>query len=247
MIIIPAIDLKDGKAVRYRKGKYEKKVYSSNPVEAALEWQRQGAQFLHLVDLDGAFTGKQKNLKLIEKITRSLKIPVEVSGGVRALDVAEKIFNFGAKRVILGTRAIEDIGFLKACIKKFGAKVALSLDASGSMLGLYGWKKQTAINLGAFIKKLEALRLKTIVYTDRQRDGTLQGLNITAIKKMLKSTSIDMIVSGGVASLDDIKKLSRLKLPNLRGVIVGKALYEKRFSLKDALDILSIKPPTKHE
>lgn len=239
MIIIPAIDLKDGKAVRYRKGKYEKKVYSSNPVETALDWQRQGAQFLHLVDLDGAFSGKQKNLKLIEQITRSLKIPVEVSGGVRALAVAEKIFNFGAKRVILGTRAIEDMDFLKACIKKFGAKVALSLDASGSMLGLYGWKKQTAINFVPFIKKLEAMRLKTVVYTDRQRDGTLQGLNIAAIRKMLKSTSIDMIVSGGVASLEDIKKLSKLKFPNLKGVIVGKALYEKKFSLKEALDIMS--------
>lgn len=237
MLIIPAIDLKDGKVVRYTKGKYRKKVYSSEPLDVALDWQAQGARFLHLVDLDGAFTGKQKNLKLIEEIVGRVKIPVEVSGGVRTLAAAEKIISFGAKRVILGTRAIEDSGFLKECIKKLGGRVALSLDASGKMLGLYGWKKEAAISLAPFIRRLEALGLKTIIYTDRQRDGTLQGLDISAIKKTLKRTSLDMVVSGGVACLDDIRKLSRLKFPNLKGVIVGKALYEKKFTLKEALGI----------
>lgn len=237
MLIIPAIDLKDGQVVRYAKGRLNKTVYSSEPAAVALDWQRQGARFLHLVDLDGAMSGRQKNLKFIKKIIKAVKIPVEVGGGIRDLGTIKKIITYGAERVILGTRAIEDIGFLENAIKRFGNKIALSLDARGKRLGLYGWKKSLKSGIIQLLKKLKNLRLKTIIYTDITRDGTLRGLNIQAIKNILETTSIDVIVSGGVSSLNDIKKLLELKMPNLKGVIVGKALYEKRFSLQEAIAV----------
>ena len=235
MLIIPAIDLKDGQVVRYTQGRLDKKVYSDNPVLVAKDWQRQGASFLHLVDLDGAMSGEQKNLILIKKIIKALRIPVEVGGGIRDMAAIQKIIEAGAKRAIIGTKAIEEISFLEKSVKKFGNKIALSLDASGKMLALYGWKKQAQIEFEPFLRKLESLHLGTIIYTDITRDGTLSGLNISIIKKMLRLTPMDVIVSGGVSSLDDKRRLSKLKFSNLKGLIIGKALYEKRFSLKEAV------------
>ena len=235
MLIIPAIDLKDGQVVRYTRGKLNKKVYSDNPVAVALSWQGQGAKFLHLVDLDGAMSGKQKNLSIIKKIIKAIKIPVEVSGGIRELLTIKKIIALGASRVSLGTKAIEDIDFLKKAIEKFGNRIALSLDVSNERLGLCGWRKSSKIGLRPFLRKLKELHPATIIYTDITRDGTLCGLNIPAIKKMLKATTVDLIVSGGVSSLADIKELVNLGCLNLKGVIVGKALYERRFTLKEAI------------
>ena len=235
MLIIPAIDLKDGRVVRYTKGRLNKKVYSSDPVSVALDWQEQGAKFLHLVDLDGAICGRQKNLKVIKKIIKKINIPAEAGGGIRDLSAIQKVIDCGVKRVILGTRAIEDIDFLSRVIEKFGQKIALGLDASGQMLGLRGWRKTAKISLKDYLKSLENLNLKTVIYTDISRDGTLSGINLPAIKKVLRSSAIDFIVSGGVSSLVDIKKLANLDCLNFKGVIVGKALYEKRFSLKEAI------------
>ena len=235
MLIIPAIDLKDGQVVRYTRGKLNKKVYSDNPVAVALSWQGQGAKFLHLVDLDGAILGQQKNLNIIKKIIKAIKIPAEVSGGIRELLTIKKIIAFGATRVSLGTKAIENLDFLKKAIEKFGNRIVLSLDASNEKLGLYGWRKSSKIGLRPFLEKLKELHPATIIYTDISRDGTLSGVNIPAIKKMLKATPADLIVSGGVSSLADIKKLVKLGCPGLKGVIVGKALYERRFTLKEAI------------
>ena len=238
MLIIPAIDLKDGRVVRYTKGRLNKKVYSFDPVSAALDWQDQGAKFLHLVDLDGAFCGRQKNLKVIKKIIQKINIPAEAGGGIRDLSAIKKVIDCGVQRVILGTRAIEDIDFLSQAIEKFGQKIALGLDASGQRLGLRGWKKTAHISLKDYLRKLKNLNLKTVIYTDISRDGTLSGINLPAIKKVLNASQIDFIVSGGVSSLADIKKLASLDCVNLKGVIVGKALYEKRFSLKEAIDLV---------
>ena len=238
MLIIPAIDLKDGRVVRYTKGRLNKKVYSSDPVSVALDWQEQGAKFLHLVDLDGAFSGTQKNLKVIKKIIKKINIPVEAGGGIRDLSAIKKVIDCGVKRVILGTRAIEDVDFLSRSIEKFGQKIALGLDASGQKLGLRGWRKTAKISLKDYLKSLENLNLKTIIYTDISRDGTLSGINLPEIKKVLRSSGIDFIISGGVSSLADIKKLASLDCLNLKGVIVGKALYEKRFSLKEAIALV---------
>lgn len=237
MLIIPAIDLKDQKVVRYTKGKLNKKVYSDDPVSTALEWQRQGARLLHLVDLDGAMTGRQKNIRVIGDIIKAIRIPAEVGGGIRSLEAARKTLDLGAKRVILGTKAIEDPDFLKKAITNFGRdKIILGLDASGEKIGLQGWKKSFRIGFSAFLGNLEQSRLKTIIYTDISRDGTLGGIDFKNVKRVLKASPFKVIVSGGISSLADIRKLRRLKSPNLEGVIIGKALYENRFTLKEAIE-----------
>lgn len=235
MLIIPAIDLKDGKVVRYTRGKLNKKVYSLKPIEVALNWQEQGARFLHIVDLDGALTGIQKNRNIIKKIIEAITIPAEVGGGIRSIPAIEKMLGMGANRVVVGTQAIENMEFLEIALKKFKEKIVLGLDVSGRKIGLCGWNKRSKTTLTDLINKLNKLKLKTIIYTDISRDGTLEGLNIPAIKKMLESSHLDLIASGGVSSLEDIRKLSKLNYPNLKGVIVGKALYENRFSLKEAI------------
>lgn len=237
MLIIPAIDLKDGEVVRYTRGRFNKKVYSADPVSVALNWQRQGAKFIHLVDLDAAMTGKAKNLKLIKKIIAAIKIPFEVSGGIRDLATVKKIIALGASQVVLGTKAIEDIGFLAKAVKEFGRKIALAIDVSARGVGIQGWKRSVKIKFTPLIATLEKMRLRTIIYTDITRDGSLKGLNFPALKRMLRRTSIDVIVSGGVCSLEDIKGLIALRRPNLKGVIIGKALYEKMFSLPEAIAI----------
>jgi len=239
MIIIPAIDLKDGKVVRYTKGKFNKKVYSSDPVAVALEWQRQGAEFLHIVDLDGALYSRQKNLPIIKKIIRALDIPVEVGGGIRDLKTIKRILDMGARRVVLGTRALEDIDFLRKAIAMFKVRVAVGIDTSGGKIGLRGWQKFSGLKVRPLLKTLKALRLKTLIYTDIQRDGTLKGVNITGVKSMLRATDINLVVSGGICSLEDIKKLNQLKYPNLQGLIIGKALYEQRFTLREAIAMVN--------
>jgi|SRR3989338_73720 len=235
MLIIPAIDLKDGEVVRYTRGRFNKKVYSADPVSVALNWQRQGAKFMHVVDLDAALTGKAKNLKLIKKIIAATKIPLEVSGGIRDLAMIKKILNLGASQVVLGTKAIEDTGFLSKAVKKYGGQIALAMDVSSRGIGIEGWKRSVKIEFASLIATLEKMCLRTIIYTDITRDGSLKGLNFPALKRMLQATSIDVIVSGGVCSLEDIKGLIALKRPNLKGVIIGKALYEKMFSLPEAI------------
>ena len=158
-------------------------MYSSDPVSVALDWQDQGAKFLHLVDLDGAFCGRQKNLKVIKKIVKKINIPAEAGGGIRGVSAIKKVIDCGVQRVILGTRAIEDIDFLSQAIEEFGQKIALGLDASGQRLGLRGWKKTAHISLKDYLRKLKNLNLKTVIYTDISRDGTLSGINLPAIKR----------------------------------------------------------------
>lgn len=235
MHIIPAIDLKDGQVVRYTRGRLNKKVYSSDAKAVALRWQKLGARFLHLVDLDGAMSGSRKNSGIIKEIIGAVNIPVEVGGGVRSLAAIKRLIGCGVERVILGTKAIEDIDFLKKALEKYGAKIALGLDVSGGRLGVYGWRTSSASGLGNFLRKIRGLPLKTIIYTDISRDGTLKGINMAKIKKLLDTVTIDCVISGGVSALTDIKKIVALGYPHLKGVIVGKALYENRFSLKDAI------------
>ncbi len=237
MIIIPAIDLKDKQVVRYTKGIKDKKIYSSDPVAVALDWQRLGARWLHIVDLDGAISGEQKNLSVIKKIIRSVRLKVEVGGGIRALPAIKGLIDSGASRIVLGTKAIEDPAFLEEAVKKFGKRIAVGLDTSGGKMGLYGWRKSCKIQLRPRLRFFEDIGLQTIISTDIKRDGTLKGVDLEAIERMLQATKIDLIVSGGVSSLDDIRKLTELPYRNLKGVIVGKALYENRFTLNEAIKI----------
>ena len=236
MLIIPAIDLKEGQVVRYRKGRMNKKVYSCDPVGVALGWQNQGAKLLHIVDLDGAMTGEQVNFPIIARIIKSLSIPVEVSGGIRDFRTMKKIIDKGAERIVIGTKAIEDSIFLKDAIKKFGKKICMGLDSSGgNKIGVDGWRRSIRINIKPLLMSLDRVHLKTIIFTDIKRDGTLEGMDIARVRNILNATNIDVIVSGGVSALSDVKKLVRLDRANLKGVIIGKALYENVFSLSEAI------------
>ena len=232
------MDLKDGHVVRYVQGRRDKKVYSQDPVKTAKHWVRAGAKFLHVVDLDGAFTGVIKNLDAVKEIARSVDVPVEFGGGVRSLAVIEELLKAGIKRVVLGTRAIEDSSFLKKAFDKFKEKIIVSLDAKGENLLIEGWKdSDKERNIALFAGALKKMGFKEVIYTDVMKDGTLSGPNIKSIKTLLKKTGLHIIASGGISRLEDIFKLKKLEKEGLSGVIIGKALYEGRFTLTQALQI----------
>ena len=235
-MIYPAIDLKDGCVVRYVQGKLDKKVYSRDPVKTARHWVKQGAGVLHVVDLDGAFTGEQKNLPIVKQIVESVNVPVQFGGGVRKIETIEKALKFGVWRVVLGTKAVEDRVFLKKARKKFKDKIIVSIDARSGAVLTKGWQSASkGTDVIKFGLGLKELGFKELIYTDTLKDGTLSGPNIMGIKILLKETGLNVIASGGLSSLEDIHKLKALEKKGLTGVIVGKALYEGRFTLKEAL------------
>jgi phosphoribosylformimino-5-aminoimidazole carboxamide ribotide isomerase len=236
MLIIPAIDLQDGAVVRLVQGYKEKKVYSDDPVKVARAWVKQGARFLHIVDLDGAFTGVAKNLKSVKAITRAVDIPVEFGGGVRSINTIRAILKLGVARVVLGTKAVEDKKFLKDAFAGFGEKVIVGVDAKKGKVMVKGWraghKDTAALDFSLYLKKIG---FKELIYTDTLKDGTLSGPNIKELKKLLRITGLKIIASGGVSKLSDLDKLKDLEKEGLSGVIIGKALYEKRFTLLQAI------------
>jgi len=233
-IVIPAIDIRNGKCVRLRRGKIaEEKIYSDNPVEMALRWANEGAKLLHVVDLDGAFAGRPVNFELVLKIAAAVKIPVQTGGGLRTAGQIEKILEGGVKRAVIGTSACRSDWEAEALIKKFGEKLAIGIDARNGLAQTKGWTATTSINAVDLAVKLAKLGAKTLIFTDTGRDGTLAGPNVPEIEKFCRAVDCDVIASGGVSGPEDIARLQALKLPNLRGVIVGKALYEGKFSLKD--------------
>ncbi|MFH1397878.1 MAG: 1-(5-phosphoribosyl)-5-[(5-phosphoribosylamino)methylideneamino]imidazole-4-carboxamide isomerase [Candidatus Omnitrophota bacterium] len=237
MLIIPAIDLKDGCVVRLCQGKVKDKVeYSQDPCEIALGWERQGAKLLHVVDLDGAFSGVLKNKSLLKKILNSVNIPVEFGGGVRNIQTIKELLNFGVYRVVLGTRAIEDRDFLKEACNKFGSRIIVSIDAKGSRIKTRGWKGTCkGFDLLTFAVYLKGLRFKEIIYTDTSKDGMLKGPNTRGIKDLMQKSRIGVIASGGVSCLKDVAGLKKLEKFGLTGIIIGKALYEQKLILRQAL------------
>jgi phosphoribosylformimino-5-aminoimidazole carboxamide ribotide isomerase len=238
MLIIPAIDLKDGCVVRYVQGRLNKKVYSKDPLKTARHWIKQGAKALHIVDLDGAFTGTPKNLGIVKAIAESVSVPVQFGGGIRKIEVIKQALGFGVRRVVLGTKAVVDKAFLKKAFSKFRDKVIVSLDAKDNLLSIKGWQSSyKKIDAKTFARMLKALGFKQLIYTDTLKDGTLSGPNIKAIKTLLKETGLKLIASGGVSSLEDIYKLKKLEKQGLTGVIIGKALYEGKFTLAQALKL----------
>ena len=238
MLIIPAIDLEDGYVVRYVQGKKNKKVYSKDPLKVAKYWVKQGAKLIHLVDLDGAFSGKPKNLDIVKKIAGSISVPVEFGGGVRDIATINTLIGYGVSRVVLGTRAILDRPFLTKVFSKFKHRVIVSLDAKQNKLQVKGWKSaDQGIGVVDFANSLRVMGFKELIYTDTLKDGTLSGPNILGIKNLLKATSLNIIASGGVSSLKDISRLKKLKKQGLIGLIVGKALYEGKFTLSEALKL----------
>ena len=235
MLIIPAIDLQGGCVVRLVQGKLDKKVYSRDAIKTAKHWARQGAKFLHLVDLDGAVSGVPKNIEIIKAVARGVGIPVECGGGIRDLATMKALFKSGVARVVLGTKAATDSVFLKKALDQFKDKIIVSVDARDNLVCIKGWGDKTKINAAVFIKNLKKLGFKTIIYTDISKDGTLKGPNIKDTKSLLKETGMKIIVSGGISSLDDILRLKVLEKQGVSGIIIGKALYEGRFTLSQAL------------
>ena len=236
MLIIPAIDIKDGRAVRLWQGDFARvKEYSRSPQSVAREWQRQGAEFLHIVDLDGARSGRIENLETIKKIAAEIDIPFEVGGGVRDRETIAKLMDIGALRVVLGTRALEDRDFLKQAIEEWRDSVIVSVDAREGRVAGCGWQEILQLYCVDFARELKSLGARMIIYTDISRDGTLCGPNIEAVEEILDNVGLNLIASGGISSLEDLRRLKRLADKGLKGVIVGKALYEGKFSLKDAL------------
>lgn len=234
MIIIPAIDIIDGKPVRLYQGDYSRKeIVAEDVLETALAFQKQGAEFVHLVDLDGAKKGELVNGDLIIKVAKSLDIPVEVGGGIRTFETIEYLINNGVSRVILGTVAMENKDLLKKAIKSFGEKIAVGIDCKDGYAYGSGWLEGSKLYYIDFAKELETLGVKNIIVTDISKDGTLEGPNVDMLKELQKEVNIDITASGGVATIEDIKELKSI---GVYGAITGKAIYAKTLSLEEAIN-----------
>jgi phosphoribosylformimino-5-aminoimidazole carboxamide ribotide isomerase len=238
MLIIPAIDIQDGCVVRFVQGSRNKRVYSRSPLKVAKHWLRQGAKILHIVDLDGAFSGEPKNLAIVKEIVKSVDVPVQFGGGVRSIETIRQLLKSGVCRVVLGTKAVTDKTFLKEACVEFKARVIVSIDAKDKDVLIKGWKtSDRKTNLITYACFLRDLGFKEVIYTDILKDGTLSGPNIRGIREILKGTGLNIIASGGISCLDDLRRLKNLCKHGLIGVIIGKALYEGRFGLSEALRV----------
>jgi len=243
MLIIPAIDIKDGCVVRFVQGKLNKKVYSRDPVKTARHWQKQGAQLIHIVDLDGAASGMPKNLNIVKEIVKNVQVPLQFGGGVRNARIIEQLLKEGIQRVVLGTKAVEDSIFLKKVFKEFKDRIIVSIDALADNVLTRGWQNAyKRMDVLAFARTLKDIGFKELIYTDTLKDGTLSGPNIKGIKDLLRETGIRIIASGGISSLQDVYKLKLLEKKGISGIIIGKALYEGRFTLTQALKLVRPSP-----
>ena len=235
MNIFPAIDLFNGKAVRLLKGDYQKMtVYSENPLEVAKDFENSGAEFLHIVDLEGAKTGDTPNIGTIEKIVKNTSLFTEIGGGIRTLETVEKYVNIGVKRVILGTAAVNDEEFLISAVKKYGEKIAVGIDIKGGFVAIKGWTDLSKFTPFEFCEKMQNIGVKTVICTDVSKDGAMQGTNVDLYKEMSEKFDINIIASGGVSSIDDIKRLKNLEI---YGAIIGKAYYTNAISLAEAIEV----------
>ncbi len=242
MIIIPAIDLKDGKCVRLRQGRMDQEtIYADHPVEMAKLWESKGAERLHIVDLNGAMTGKPFHRTLIKEMVHAVHIPVEVGGGIRDLATLEDYIRIGAEWVILGTAALRHPPLLIEACQRFPQKVILGIDARGGRVAVEGWKEETSMEAPALAKRFEGFALSAIIFTDIERDGVGTGLNLESTRNLSRSTSLPVIASGGVSSPEDIEGLLDLEPDGVVGVIIGRALYTGAIDLEEAIHMIKSK------
>ncbi|MHB8881374.1 MAG: 1-(5-phosphoribosyl)-5-[(5-phosphoribosylamino)methylideneamino]imidazole-4-carboxamide isomerase [Thermodesulfovibrionales bacterium] len=236
MIIIPAIDLKDGQCVRLRQGRKEDvTVYSQDPLTVAKKWETAGAKVLHIVDLDGAFTGKPINIDSILKIRRAVKLSIEVGGGIRDIVTVDKLLSAGIDRVIIGTSVIEDPAFVLEACSKFPGRIFIGIDAKDGMVAVRGWESVSDMDARELAKRVETVGVGGIIYTDIARDGMMTGPNIPAMQEMVNTVKIPVIASGGIATIEDVKNLLQIK--GLWGAITGKAIYSGSLDLKEAIQV----------
>ena len=235
MEIFPAIDLYDKKAVRLYKGDYNNMtIYSDKPWEIAEDFRNNGAKNIHIVDLEGAKSGETPNIDTIRKIVEQIDLFVEVGGGIRSMETIEKYASVGVNRVILGTAAVENEDFLKSAIKKYGDMIAVGIDIKDGYVAIKGWTEKSQYSAFEFVEKMQNLGVKTIICTDISKDGAMKGTNLPLYKELSNKFNIDIIASGGVSTLDDVKALREMEI---YGAIVGKAYYTKAISIKDAIEV----------
>lgn len=238
MIIFPAIDIRDGKCVRLFKGDFNQEtVFSDKPEEMAEKWQAEGAEFLHLVDLDGALAGKSQNLATVKKIIAAVNIPVELGGGIRTMENIDEVLALGVKRVILGSVAVKNPELVKEACAKYGERIVVGIDAKDGIVAVDGWGVSGNVDVITLAKEMAKAGVKTIIYTDISRDGTLAGVNVAATAKLARESGINIVASGGVKSTADIKALLPYEKDGIEGVIVGKSIYMKTLDLAEAIEI----------
>ena len=237
MTIYPAIDMLGGKCVRLTQGRYDDStIYGENPAEVAKQWEQKGASWLHIVDLDGAKAGEPINLEAIKNIISSVEIPIQLGGGIRTMEHIDMLISLGISRVILGTSAVKNKQLVIDAVAKYGEKIAVGIDAKDGFVAISGWEEVSTYNAMNFAKIIESCGVKTIIYTDIATDGMLTGPNIEAMIEMASEVSINVIASGGVGKLDDVKNL----IPTgVSGVIIGRALYAGKLNLEDAICLQS--------
>ncbi len=235
MIILPAIDLVQKKAVRLFKGDYEKMtVYSDSPLEVAKDFEKCKAEYIHIVDLEGAKSGETPNLDVVSLIAKETNLFVEVGGGIRNLETVKKYFSTGVSRVILGTAAVCDENFLKEAVKLYGEKIAVGADVKDGAIAIKGWLEKSQYTLDDFFKKMQDIGVKNIICTDISRDGAMKGTNRELYKELSKKYSLAITASGGISDISDVKALREM---NLYGAIIGKAYYTKAIDLKEAIEV----------
>ena len=239
MIIFPAIDIKDGVCVRLKKGDYRQiTTYENTPIDQATKYFENGFNNIHIVDIDGALHGRPVNSILIKEIIKKVKVKIQIGGGIRTIEDISRWIEMGIDRVVMGTAAVENLELLEMACNKFKNKIAVSLDAKDGLIALSGWKKQTNISVIDFIKKIQNFGVSRIIYTDINRDGTKQGPNIKDTVELSSKTKIPLVISGGVSSLDDIKKIKSLSNSNIEGGIIGKAIYDGDIKINDLAKLI---------
>ena len=240
MILLPAVDIRDGKAVRLRQGHFdEETVYADDPLEAARSFVEAGARFLHVVDLDGAREGEPLNLEHVRRITTELEVPVEVGGGLRSIASIRRALGAGASRVVLGTAAFTDPDLLDEALSAFTSRILVGVDVRGGMVSVAGWTRETQVRGEDAIRRMQQRGATRFVYTNVDRDGMLEGPDLDEVKRVSEAVRGRFLYSGGIASIEDLRALRSLRLLNLGGVISGKALYEGRFAVRDGQEALA--------
>ena len=236
MKLLPAIDIKDKKAVRLLQGDFNRqKIYHDNPLEIAQKYQAAGGKWLHLVDLDAALDGISKNVSIAQEIISKTDLKIQLGGGIRTAQTVKKWIDAGVDRVIIGSAAVENLDFIAELVKEYGKKICIGVDARNSKVATHGWLTDSGVDSFQFCQQLEKIGVQTVVYTDIAKDGMMQGPNFEAYIKLTKETNLKIIASGGVSSLKDLERLSKI---GLYGVILGKSLYEGAFTLEEAISLI---------
>lgn len=235
MILLPAIDLFDKKAVRLYKGDYQKMtVYSHNPIEIAQDFEAAGATHIHMVDLEGAKDGTTPNLSIVAQVARETCLFVEIGGGIRSIETVEKYLKSGVSRVILGTAAVKDPEFLREAVNRFGEKIAVGADVKDGKIAIKGWLETADVTLDEFLRQMQTIGVKNVICTDISRDGAMRGTNLELYRELSEKYALDITASGGVSTMEDVLKLREM---NLYGAIIGKAYYTGAIDLKEALEV----------